>query len=208
MYPHFWLSKFLFFFFCHTTACRVLVPPSGIEPLHPAVEARSPNHWTAREVPGSVNSCTARVAIPIATLRGILVAGRVLSLPFPIQLPPRSDQPTDSRQLKVPRRGYSSAGGEGLRDGTPTCCRPKGYVLETVFSPLQHCLWSEVPGARGLKRPSRGDSSEDLKPDPILSDHSCPMGWQCPLALALGLLTSNGWRSRQRQLVGANPGTL
>ena len=29
-------------------ACRILVPPPGIEPMPLAVEALSPNHWTAR----------------------------------------------------------------------------------------------------------------------------------------------------------------
>ena len=33
-------------------ACGILVPRTGIEPAPPAVEARSLNHWTAREVPG------------------------------------------------------------------------------------------------------------------------------------------------------------
>ena len=32
-------------------AYRILVPRPGIEPAPPAVEARSLNHWTAREVP-------------------------------------------------------------------------------------------------------------------------------------------------------------
>ena len=31
-------------------ACRILVPRPGIEPVPPAVEAGSLNHWTAREV--------------------------------------------------------------------------------------------------------------------------------------------------------------
>ena len=35
---------------CHA-ACRILVPWPGIEPMPPAVEAQSLNHWTAREVP-------------------------------------------------------------------------------------------------------------------------------------------------------------
>ena len=43
-------SVFFFFFFfgSHRAACRILVPRPGIEPVPPAVEARSPNHWTAR----------------------------------------------------------------------------------------------------------------------------------------------------------------
>ena len=40
--PIFWL--------CHV-ACRILVPPSGIKPVPPAVEAQILNHWTTREVP-------------------------------------------------------------------------------------------------------------------------------------------------------------
>ena len=35
------------------TACGILVPRPGIEPMPPAVEAQSLNHWTTREVPGS-----------------------------------------------------------------------------------------------------------------------------------------------------------
>ena len=31
--------------------CRILVPRPGIEPLPPAKEVQSLNHWTAREVP-------------------------------------------------------------------------------------------------------------------------------------------------------------
>ena len=33
------------------SACGILVPLRGIEPVLPAVEVRSFNHWTAREVP-------------------------------------------------------------------------------------------------------------------------------------------------------------
>ena len=45
---------FLFFFFFfgpHYEACGILVLQPGMEPAPPAVEARSPNHWTTREVP-------------------------------------------------------------------------------------------------------------------------------------------------------------
>lgn len=44
----FWLS------FCccwlHYAACEILVPQSGIKPVHPAVKVWSLKHWTAREV--------------------------------------------------------------------------------------------------------------------------------------------------------------
>ena len=39
-----------FFFFFHKT-CYILLPQLGIEPMPPAVEAQSLNHWTTREVP-------------------------------------------------------------------------------------------------------------------------------------------------------------
>ena len=41
-------------FWPRCVACRILVPPPGMEPVPPAVEAQSPNHWTAREVPKDV----------------------------------------------------------------------------------------------------------------------------------------------------------
>ena len=55
----------LFFFFknlkflCfwpHFTACGILVPWPEIEPIPPALEAQSLNHWTAREVPNLLSS--------------------------------------------------------------------------------------------------------------------------------------------------------
>ena len=40
---------FGFFWPCHV-ACGILVPRPGTEPVPPAVEVQSLNHWTAREV--------------------------------------------------------------------------------------------------------------------------------------------------------------
>ena len=40
-----------FSFWLHLEACGILVPQPGIEPVFPAVEVWSPNHWTTREVP-------------------------------------------------------------------------------------------------------------------------------------------------------------
>ena len=48
--PDFSLSLFFFFWPRHV-ACEILVPQPEIKPVPPAVEARSPNHWTASEVP-------------------------------------------------------------------------------------------------------------------------------------------------------------
>ena len=44
----------LFIFFGHATwlvESGILVPPPGIEPVPPAVEAQNPNNWAAREFP-------------------------------------------------------------------------------------------------------------------------------------------------------------
>ena len=40
-----------FFFWPHCTACRILVPWPGTEPVPSAVKACIPNHWTARKFP-------------------------------------------------------------------------------------------------------------------------------------------------------------
>ena len=48
----FCLCLFVCLFVCfwpHHEAYGILVPQLGIEPVPPAVEARSLNHWTARE---------------------------------------------------------------------------------------------------------------------------------------------------------------
>ena len=39
------------FFWPHSRACGILTPQPGIEPMRPAVEVWSLNHWTAREIP-------------------------------------------------------------------------------------------------------------------------------------------------------------
>ena len=46
------VRTFLFlFFWLHHVACGILVPQPGIEPMPPALEEWSLNHWTAQEVP-------------------------------------------------------------------------------------------------------------------------------------------------------------
>ena len=44
-------------------ACGISVPRPGIEPVPPAVEAQTLNHWTAREVP---NVTVLEVPCPMA----------------------------------------------------------------------------------------------------------------------------------------------
>ena len=43
-------QSFFFFWPCHET-CKILVLYPGMEPMIPAVEAQSLNHWTTREIP-------------------------------------------------------------------------------------------------------------------------------------------------------------
>ena len=51
------ISFNFFFFWLYCTAYGILVPQPGIKPGPPAVEVPSPNHWTARELSMSFNSC-------------------------------------------------------------------------------------------------------------------------------------------------------
>ena len=48
-----WDTDFFFFFGPHQ-ACRILALRPGIQPMPPAVEAWNLNHWTTREVPGTL----------------------------------------------------------------------------------------------------------------------------------------------------------
>ena len=41
----------IYLFWLPRVACGILVPRPGIEPVPPAMEVQSLNHWTAREVP-------------------------------------------------------------------------------------------------------------------------------------------------------------
>ena len=52
LYFTFLIFKFFNYFFwpCHV-ACGILVSQPGVEPMPPAVEVQSLNHWTAREGP-------------------------------------------------------------------------------------------------------------------------------------------------------------
>ena len=43
--------SFILFFWPGLKACGILVPRLGIDPLPPAMETWSLNHWTAREIP-------------------------------------------------------------------------------------------------------------------------------------------------------------
>ena len=42
-----------------SATCGILIPLSGMEPVPSAVKVQSPNHWTARRVPGEaeLNAC-------------------------------------------------------------------------------------------------------------------------------------------------------
>ena len=45
------IKNFFFYFLNFWPHCGILVPPPGIEPVLPAVEAGSLNYWTTGEVP-------------------------------------------------------------------------------------------------------------------------------------------------------------
>ena len=45
-----WYDLLLFFFGCTSEALGILVPWAGIQPMPPAMESQSLNHWTTRKV--------------------------------------------------------------------------------------------------------------------------------------------------------------
>ena len=49
--PLYFIIYLFIYFWPRCLACGILVPQPGIQPVPPAVEAWSLNHWTAREVP-------------------------------------------------------------------------------------------------------------------------------------------------------------
>ena len=51
MYKSVFQVHILFFFRLCQEAYRILVPQQGVEPMPPAVEVWSLNHWTAKEFP-------------------------------------------------------------------------------------------------------------------------------------------------------------
>ena len=55
---------FLYFFGHRCKECRIAAPGQGIKPMPLAVEVRSPNHWTTREVP--VPRCFQSPAQPLS----------------------------------------------------------------------------------------------------------------------------------------------
>lgn len=127
---------------------------------------------------GSVNSFTIRVVCPMVWCSNRRRPSP-FCLPSVIHLPTCGNQPTDSGQFRTPGQGYSSAGTEALWDGTPTCCRPKGHILEMVFPPLQCCRWCEVPEDWG----SHLLAQADLQSGPTPTD--CPCRVECPCSPAL-----------------------
>ena len=83
-------------------ACGILVPRPGIEPVPPAVEAWSLNHWTAREVPEFLmfQSLISETSFSISSsLEGAQLYTPLtgVSLPPPLQLFPFT---TFASQLK------------------------------------------------------------------------------------------------------------
>ena len=47
----FWFFFNRSFFWLWHRACRILVPPPGVEPMPPAMDTLSPNQWATREMP-------------------------------------------------------------------------------------------------------------------------------------------------------------
>ena len=98
-----------FFFGGEATAYGILIPQPGIEPMRPAMEAQTPNHWTTREVPQgedfeegegtgwvrrSLGSACVHKALRGVQQRSLLCGGRV-----------------GDGELKTPKPGWKSGQG-------------------------------------------------------------------------------------------------
>ena len=57
------MLQFYFNFWPCFSACEVLVPQLGIKSGPRAVKAPSPNHWTTREFPTSLNRVVGKVTL-------------------------------------------------------------------------------------------------------------------------------------------------
>ena len=60
------------FFWLHCMASGILIPQPGIEPVSPAVEVQSVNHWTTREVSRVLNSRLICVIEPVICCRAAI----------------------------------------------------------------------------------------------------------------------------------------
>ena len=74
------------FFWLHLKACGILVPWPEMEPVPPAAEVWSPNHWTTRDFPEENCSCSTMQPTsphpprsPGSLLQSLLLLGPLLS---------------------------------------------------------------------------------------------------------------------------------
>ena len=58
-------ERFIFLSLFFLAARRILVPWPGIEPGPSAVQAPSPNRWTAREFPRFISQWSSAILLPI-----------------------------------------------------------------------------------------------------------------------------------------------
>ena len=91
------------------SACGILVPQPGIEPLASAGEAWCPNHWTARKLPTAAFKClNFPKSLTSASSQGLKCSVVVLCLYF---LPPAADGsavPLKSACATAPATAFSS----------------------------------------------------------------------------------------------------
>ena len=147
-----------FFFFCHEI-CGILVPQPGIETVPLAVEAQSPNHWSAREFPGQSFNCEAHCYFPSASL---------LSLRLKILLDSwnvlwRDGDPAPALSCYSP-----------LDTLQPTHVPPKVCCLGTEYSSLS---WPGEPKQRAHSHPWWGNLTSAEAVTVLWADHARNVYW-------------------------------
>ena len=158
-------------------ACGISVPSPGIEPAPPALEARSLNHWTARELPSRF----------IGSFFFFFS-----TIPRAIKMGEHSDLKCAFGKVRLlTSLGLSSPAGEGLQCADPkvTSCvlflsGPRILVVReglppsplTPNRPSQHAETSRML----LLDLLRGSSTSQLKPPLVRGSRHLQIGKSCP----------------------------
>ena len=147
------LKPYLFIFWPYRGACGIFVPPPGIEPVPPTVEAQSFNRWTTRESPRAFSKHSnwrlpVSARLDVSSERSLLshpICFRptdVKSLSFPTFCSSEMMQYMDCHCLQqavltgcfTPAPPASNAGGITGQGAVP-CCRTIPTLLLSYFLP-------------------------------------------------------------------------
>ena len=167
-----------FLFWLHYTACRILVPQSGVKPVPPAVEAQSSNCWTRQGNPlrhfFQATSLLVYVRPPHwgRQLQELWVCDYILTCP---ELRSNAWHRADTKELWRARPTHAT----GSSPTAPSCRHVQSLPsMRTVMARRQYVVWTN-PATRPLKpvmelNKSASPSCEQLRWSPGRS--RCQLG--------------------------------